>query len=84
VVLNDMRARGPLSGSFRVCVRRPYQAGVAIDTMRVAERSQQVLRFARREAQRLGAPSVTPDHLLPGLLNDGASGRGGLHETGVS
>ncbi len=43
-----------------------------MDTIRVAERSQQALRYARREAQRLRASSLTPDHLLLGLLNDGA------------
>jgi ATP-dependent Clp protease ATP-binding subunit ClpC len=42
-----------------------------MDTIRVAERSQRALRFARNEAKRLGASKITADHLLLGLLNDG-------------
>jgi ATP-dependent Clp protease ATP-binding subunit ClpC len=43
-----------------------------MDTIRVAERCQRALRFGFAEAKRQQAPEVTPDHVLLGLLEDGA------------
>ena len=43
-----------------------------MDTIRVAERTQRALRYGYREARRVGAPALTLEHLLLGLLNDGA------------
>ena len=42
------------------------------DTIRVAERTQRALRAAMNEAKRAGSQVVTADHVLLGLLEDGA------------
>jgi ATP-dependent Clp protease ATP-binding subunit ClpC len=43
-----------------------------MDTIRVAERCQRALRLAFAEAERQLTSEVTPDHVLLGLLEDGA------------
>ena len=52
--------------------------------MNYSENLNKVLQFSIAEARRLGCPSVTPDHLLLGMLGiEGTKARTTLEEAGV-
>ena len=63
--------------------------GPLVDTIEVAQRAQAALRFAWGEGKRLQSAAITAEHILLGVLDDGAGrvspgvASGVLHSLGV-